>query len=81
MTWDEVRVMIEKCEATSRAAGRPATGPNAAEATGTADMACMMDRKRGGALTDSVLPAVSALSLPRGTLPPPPSRKRTSGSR
>ena len=41
--------MIEKWEATRRAAGRPATAPNAADATGTMDMACMTDMNRGGA--------------------------------
>ena len=73
--------MIEKWEATRRAAGKPATAPNAADATGTMDIACMTDMNRGGAFTDSVLPVVSPLFFPRGTLPPPPSRKRMRGSR
>ena len=39
--------MTEKCEATSRAAGNPATAPIAAVATGTLAIACATDRNRG----------------------------------
>jgi hypothetical protein len=42
------RVITEKWEATSREAGIPATGPSAAEATGTLAMASATERKRGG---------------------------------
>jgi hypothetical protein len=41
------RDMTEKCDDTSRAAGRPATAPSAADATGTLAIACATDRKRG----------------------------------
>ena len=41
------RVITEKCEATSRAAGKPATGPSAALATGTFASASATDWKRG----------------------------------
>jgi hypothetical protein len=73
--------MIEKCEETSRAAGKPATGPMAAETTGTVAIASTNEAKRGGALIDSMTTG-ARLRLPvPATLPPPPSRKRTSGSR
>ena len=38
------RVMIERCEATSRAAGKPATGPSAAHTTGTVAIDSMASR-------------------------------------
>ena len=75
------RVMIAKCEAASRAAGKPATAPTAAETTGTVSSSAR-DRDEamlgvGGLAARVLAPGAAA---PR-TLPPPPSRKRTSGRR
>ena len=72
--------MMDRCEATSRAAGRPATAPMAPETTGTIPMACITLMNRGGVAGDST---VAAEADPRAgaTLPPPPSRKRISGTR
>ena len=47
-TW-AFSVITEKCEATRREAGRPATAPRAAAQTGTVASASPTDRKRGGA--------------------------------
>ena len=52
-TCDVLRVMTEKCDATSRAAGNPATAPTAAETTGAVAMASAMDRKRAVAGEDA----------------------------
>ena len=47
----EFSAITEKCEATRRAAGRPATAPSPAEATGTVAIAWATDLKRGAAFT------------------------------
>ena len=41
-------VITEKCEAASRAAGKPAQGPSAAQATGTAASASIASTFMGG---------------------------------
>jgi hypothetical protein len=41
--------LTEKCDATRRDAGRPATAPSAAEATGIVCRHCATDSNRGGA--------------------------------
>jgi hypothetical protein len=41
------RTITEKCDATTRAAPRPATGPSAAAATGTRDMFATVSSKPG----------------------------------
>ncbi len=48
-TWAVCRVITEKCEATSRPAGKPATAPMAPDATGTSVMVSAMILKRGSA--------------------------------
>ena len=74
--------MTEKCEAASRAAGKPATGPTAAETTGTSPSSRMIDMKLGGAFTGAADGGGDDWPLAGlGTEPPPPSRKRTSGMR
>jgi hypothetical protein len=75
------RVISEKCDAASRAAGKPATAPTAADTTGTSDMTSAIELKRCGAVTGS--PPLARVRLPPvpATLPPPPCRKRTSGIR
>ena len=42
-------VMIERCEATSRAAGKPATAPSAAQTTGTEAIVSMLSTLSGDA--------------------------------
>ena len=73
----EFSAITEKCEATRRAAGSPATAPSPAEATGTLAIALATEAKRGGALTGvpTVFDPVPA------TLPPAPWCSRTSGTR
>ena len=77
MTCDVALVMTVKCDATKRPAGKPATGPNAADTTGTFPIASAITAKRCG----------STVGVPAGlrfagvrvifeTLPPPPSRSR-----
>ena len=79
--------MIEKCEDTNRAAGKPATAPTAAETTGTVAIARPIDSKRGVANTGSPWETWRAPEAPDAApdapamLPPPPSRNRTNGSR
>ena len=74
------RVITEKWDATSRAAGKPATAPSAAETTGAVAIASMIERKRGGENTGSPAGREPLPPVPV-TLPPAPSRKRTSGRR
>ena len=75
--WAVRRDMTEKCEATRRAAGRPATGPSAAAATGTLAMASAITRNR--CTVPTAVPTV--FEAPPPTLPPPPSCRRISGMR
>ena len=72
------RTITEKCDATTRAAPRPATGPSAAAATGTVERFSAVISQPGMNGT-YVNPIVSR----DFTLPPPPvpSTSRTSGSR
>ena len=61
-------------DATRRAAGKPATGPSAAAATGTDPMARATEAKRGVAKTGSPTgPPLPPLPEAPVTLPPPPS--------
>ena len=60
------RVITEKWDATSRAAGKPATAPSAADTTGAVAIASMIERKRGGEKTGS----------PAGREPLPPEAQR-----
>ena len=70
--------ITEKCEATSRPAGKPATAPSAAVATGTVAIASAMERNLAGPFTGSG--KFDPLLSVRPTLPPDPSCSRTSGS-
>ena len=58
------RVITAKCEATSRAAGSPATAPSAADATGTAAIASAIDAKRCGPPVAAPSPALRFGLLP-----------------
>ena len=75
------RAISEKCDATSRAAGRPATAPSAADTTG----ACAIDLRERQEARRRVRRVDhdrrGAAGLRGATLPPPPSSRRTSGSR
>ena len=46
-TWAVSWVMIERCDATNLAAGKPATGPSAAHTTGTVANASIQSRLSG----------------------------------
>ena len=70
--------MTEKCDATRRPAGSPATAPMAAVATGTVAIACATERKREGAFTGPG--KLGPLPLVPPTLPPDPSCKRIKGT-
>ena len=74
-----LRVITVKCEATKRAAGMPATGPRAAEATGTTPRVLARETKRLGAKTGSPRGRAPFLPPAPATEPPPPSWRRTSG--
>ena len=52
---NELSVITEKCEATRRDAGSPATGPNAAVATGTSPKVLASEINREGVYTASLV--------------------------
>ena len=72
------RTMTEKCEATTRTAPSPATGPSAAATTGTIARLPTTRSKPGSGGTYENPICSSDLTLPP---PPVPSTRRTSGMR
>ena len=80
ITWAVCRVITARCDATRRAAGKPATAPSAAETTGAVSMARPIERKRCVVYTASPGGRGPLPPFAPTTLPPAPSRKRTSGS-
>ena len=76
----EVSVITEKCEATRRDAGRPATGPNAAVATGTSPKVLASEINREGVYTASLVGRLLFYCLVPPTDPPAPSCNRIKGT-
>ncbi len=77
-SWALPRTITEKCEQTTRAAPRPATGPSAAATTGTRERFATTRSKPGSGGTYEKPICSSDLTEPP---PPVPSTSRTSGMR